>query len=32
MINARLETVAEKPAFRQGVQRSAMPSAGRRLL
>ncbi len=32
MINARMETVHEKPAFRQRVRHAALPAAGRRLL
>ena len=32
MINARMETVAEKPAFRRAFAEAALPAAGRRLL
>ena len=32
MINARMETVAEKPAFKRAVRRTPLPAAGRRLL
>ena len=32
MINARMETVAEKPAFRRAFAVAALPAAGRRLL
>ena len=32
MINARAETVAEKPAFRQRFRQAALPAPGRRLL
>ena len=32
MINARMETVAEKPAYRRAVRAASLPAAGRRLL
>ena len=32
MINARAETVAEKPAFRNALKKTALPGTRRRLL